>query len=469
MARTNLFGHCGGTTGEGPGVPDDVPDLVGTTEPDPRDSVRAVIDLALLGGPGDGKTELAAAMIRTLRARAPELDPPESTDNRRALAAVMGGSPEPDAGDRMAHYTFRVPLATLVDSLGGLERAALLWRTGRLRAPLWPAAFLFAGAIAAAINLPLPLALVPPLAALGIIAFLVARGLGAAREQIGRAGDVELVLWDPPGARVEGERAAELYDRWAQLSRRRRAVQPPWRTYAFVPILLANPLRFTRSGSNLTARLRGLLPMFAALAGPRPRAVVAINRWSLITAACPAGSPRTGAASVRIEGDDSIVELDRAALTSSCIEAEDGHDGGLSLIHLRYDTGDASADAGEVIAYRDGSGGAVLGGAARRALAALLAELTLEGPPAEPAPAPAPAPIAAVPPAVADDRPTAVYRAPTAAPIETYDYRDNEYVPVPRALTASDNGVESPYQPRGTVASRTLAAMTEALDGRSRS
>lgn len=458
MGRTHLFGD---RRDDG-----NVPDLAETTEPDGDEPVRAVIDLALLGGPEDGKTELAATLMRTLRARAPDLGPKEAADNRRALTAVMGGAPGEPGSDRMAHYIFRVPLSSLLEMLGGAGRLALLWRTGCLGAPLWPAVFLLAGAAAAAFNLPLPLALLPPVAAFAIIALLVARATRAAREQIARAGDVELVVWDPPGDRSEGERAAELYDQWAALSRRRRATAPAWRSYSFVPVLVTNPLRFARSGGNLTARLRGLVPMFAALAGQRPRAVVAINRWNLVTAACPPGSPKSGVARVQIE--DEIVELDRAALTSACIEAEDGRDGGMSLVHIRYDAGDAIAEEGdELVTYRNGSGGAVLEGASRRALAALLAELALEGPrpqhvaAAREVPAPAPAPT------VLDERPTAVYRAQTQAPVETYDYRDNEYVPVPASLSGNDNAsseLESPYQPRGTTASRTLAAMTAALD-----
>jgi hypothetical protein len=169
--------------------------------------------------------------------------------------------------------------------------------------------------------------------------------------------------------------------------------------------------------------------------------------------------------------EDLVVELDRGALTSACIEAEDGRDGGLAIVHLRYDAaGAAVTETDDRYVYRPGSGGALLEGASRRAMAQLLSELALDGPDNAPAPEPIygaaiavePEPEPATEPepaAVSDERPTAVYPAQRPAAFDDgYDYRDNEYVPVPRQ--------PSPYQPRGHTASETLAAMNAALADR---
>lgn len=416
--------------------------LAGATEPATDEPVRAVIDLALIGACGDGKTELAATLIRTLRARAPELGGAEAEDNQRALRAVMGGGARPEAerSDRVAHYTFRIPIADLVEMLPGPTRLGLLLRVGAARLPVGPALVVMAATAIASFGLPAPLHILAPVAGSIVCALLFAHAVRAAGASLAGAGEVELAIWDPPGELLAGERAADVYDLFARLARRRRAGQPGWRTYAFVPALVVNPLSFADpERREVASRLRSLLPLFAALGGRRPRALVAINRWALVSGACPPGSSKTERAAVRVELDDEAAErltLDRGALTRACIEVEDGRDGGLALTHVRYE---ASADVeldegGEELVYRARGGGGSLAGEARTRLAALIAELALgraEPPPPPPMVEPRPEP-----------RPQA--RLETAEP----------------PIAARDGVITLPYQPSGDRARQTLAAMT---------
>jgi hypothetical protein len=419
MSRFALFGQEieGGLAGLGD-----------ATEPTTDEPVRAVIDLALIGEAGDGKTELAATLIRTLRAHAPDLGPGEAANNQSALRAVMGAeSPAAGDGERVAHYTFRVAIDSVIEMLPPLARLGILARTGVARLPLAPSVMLLGAATALAWTLPAPLHTLPPIAALILSAMLVARSFRVAGDIVADAGEIELVIWDPPGKLFDGERTAELYDLLAHLSRRRRAVQPGWRTYAFVPVLLINPARFGRAGRR--NRLRGLLPMFAALGGRDPRAVVAINRWALVAGACPPGSRKDETAAVRIEthgAEPERLTLDRDALTRACVEVEDGRDGGLALTHIRYEAcaDPEVASEGDETVYRASGGGGTLSGEARRHLAALLAELALAG--AEPPPPPHAEPAGHW---VEDDRPQH----------------------------------HEPYQPTGDEARRTLEAMSASV------
>lgn len=443
MSRFPLFSSPSEGSGAG-----SIAGLASATEPGTDEPVRAVIDLALIGEVGAGKTELAATIIRTLRARAPELEAAEAADNQRALRAVVGGAAiEAEPGEpRVAHYTFRTPVASLVEMLPAAARIAVLWRAGIARPPVGPALVIAAAAAAAAIGLPGPFHVVAPLAAAAVIALLFASAFRVAGAHLADAGEVELVIWDPPGELLEDERAAEVYDLFARLTRRRRAVRPGWRGYAFVPALVLDPTRFAGDRERQgVGRLRGLLPMFAALGGRRPRAVVAINRWALIAAACPPGSAKAARAAVCVESggaEPAHLELDRDALTRDCVEAEDGRDGGLGLTHLRYEaSADVAVERGEDgLRYRAAGGGGTMIGEARLRLATLLAELAFAG--RSPAPEPARVATAAPPP----PRP-----APSDAAMAHQVLGDGEAVTLP-------------YQPTGDNARRTLAAMTAMVD-----
>src|SRR5436305_5944992 len=77
---------------------------------DPEDDVAAVIDLAVIGARGDGKTQFLVHAIRALHGRAPALAGAEQELNRAIMRLVLDPrAPRPDATPPgvVPHFTFR--------------------------------------------------------------------------------------------------------------------------------------------------------------------------------------------------------------------------------------------------------------------------------------------------------------------------------------------------------------------------
>src|SRR3954469_7970957 len=94
------------------------------------DDVSAVIDLAVIGARGDGKTQFIVHAIRAMHAHAPALDGAEQILNRDVLRLVLDPrATRPDATPPgvVPHFTFRM-------------RAA-----GRFEGLSWPAAIRLPG------------------------------------------------------------------------------------------------------------------------------------------------------------------------------------------------------------------------------------------------------------------------------------------------------------------------------------
>lgn len=317
------------------------------TEPAPDDDVAAIVDVAVIGARGDGKTQLIVHAIRTLRAAAPDLLGAELAFNREVMGLVMNArAPRPaaTAPGVVPHYVFRIRAQSLVEQLGWGGRAALLGRAAGFArgagASLAAGALVGAGAGLAA----------GPLGAVAGGAIAAAGGaLGwrRARSTLDRAGDVEIVLWDVAGEHVYSETAADYHAFLEALVRARRArAGSTGRRYAFAPILVCNPLGL---GEDLDgspyARLRELLPVFASIDPGAARALIAINRWAVVEAVCADGAGRDErvAIAARARGEEivggALPIVVREVVRQHCRDAEDGRDGDLTITHLRYDAG----------------------------------------------------------------------------------------------------------------------------------
>ena len=102
--------------------------------PSPNPPVGAVVDLALYGDRGAGKTQLLYLWLRTLRARAPDLDGVEAEEQRALVTAALGGpatAPSDEAGLR--HAVVQVPASSLLAEIGALGRLACYGRAGLWR------------------------------------------------------------------------------------------------------------------------------------------------------------------------------------------------------------------------------------------------------------------------------------------------------------------------------------------------
>ena len=334
--------------------------LASLTQPPASAPVGAVIDLALLGARAAGKTQLLYLLLRTLRARAPELDGEEDAQQRALVAAALGGPPPP-ATAGPAHAIVSLPVSSLLDEVGPGGRAACYWRTGLARSVVLS---VVAGvAVLAALVL-----WRERMGALGVLLALafVAAGAGfgwvAARSRWLDLGEIEIALWDParwPGTGTirlhavppPGESApepepppgpAELHPVYSQLVRERRRRGAPWRRHAFAPILVVNPIDLGRDPElGDVGRLRRLLPVFAALGGGDARALIAISRWSAVEAVCRPDSDRR--AMVRLAtggmGGEGVTTVSRETVRRLCLDAEDGREGDTAIHYLRYDAG----------------------------------------------------------------------------------------------------------------------------------
>jgi hypothetical protein len=263
------------------------------TEPGEEEPVCSVIDLLLLGGIGDGKTQLLVHLARTLDARIPELRGKEADEARDLLRVVLDVSrptPEPTAPGRLRHHVLRVSARALVAMLSPIERLLLARRIGALGRNL--AAAICAAGVLLTLTVVLRGAVDlvgAGLALLALVGWLLA-ALWAAQVSLGHAGEVELVLWDLAGQHVLGGGAADVHAAARTLIRRRRARQRG-RRYAFAPVLLCNPLALgTEVGESTYAGLRELLPLFSALGGERTPSLLVRTRWQLARELCPSGA-----------------------------------------------------------------------------------------------------------------------------------------------------------------------------------
>ncbi len=335
--------------------------LSALTEPDHDEPVAAIVDVPVIGARGDGKTQFIVHAIRTLRAYGPELAGAEAQYHREIMRVVLDArAPRPDATTPgvVPHYVFRIRPAALLDGVGALGRLRLLAATTRLASS---ATLLAAGGLGLAAGL-IALGAAPDVAAVGATAASVSGGAliaARARRQLAAGDVIEVVFWDVAGEHVYSSSAAEYHAFLDTLVRERRR-RAGARRHAFAPVLLCNPLGLGvhREGSPY-ARLRQILPMFAALEhGDTARALVAVNRWSLVEGLCAPDADRDEVVAVieRRRGDDAstsalatataasasasvpvVPSVRREVVRAWCRDAEDGRDDDVDITHLRYD------------------------------------------------------------------------------------------------------------------------------------
>lgn len=310
---------------------------------DPDDDVAAVIDLAVIGARGDGKTQFVVHAIRALHAHQPALDGPEQRLNQDVMRLVLDPrATRPDATPPgvVPHFTFRVRASGLLDRLRWMSAVRLAWRAGRVGFVIFAAIALlviggvvgYRGDVAAGVVVGASGAIMAAVAA------LMARG------RITALGDVEVAFWDIAGEQVYSAAAADYYTFLGRLvDARRRRADALGRAYAFVPVLICNPLALgTEDEGSPYERLRELLPLFATLDRETPRALVAINRWSVVDPICARGALRDEevAVTARARGEDASPTrtVAREQVRAHCLDAEDGRDKGVRLTYLRYDT-----------------------------------------------------------------------------------------------------------------------------------
>src|SRR3954464_5879189 len=159
------------------------------------DDVSAVIDLAVIGARGDGKTQFIVHAIRAMHAHAPALDGGEQVLNRDVLKLVLDPrATRPDATPPgvVPHFTFRMRSAGMFDRLSWLGALRLAWRAAGVAPALVIGAAL--GVLGAALGIKLGAGPGVIVAASGVLV----GGLAAlvARRRIAHAGDVEVAFWD---------------------------------------------------------------------------------------------------------------------------------------------------------------------------------------------------------------------------------------------------------------------------------
>jgi hypothetical protein len=396
--------------------------LATLTDPD---DVTAVIDLAVIGARGDGKTQFIVHAIRAMHAHAPALDGPEQLLNRDVLKLVLDPrATRPDATPPgvVPHFTFRMRTAALFDRLSWLGAVRLACRaTGIATALAIGVALVVAGAITG-----VRLGAGPGVIVAASGAMIVALAALVSRRRIARTGDVEVAFWDVAGEQVYSAAAADYYNLLAHLveSRRRRA-EELGRAYAFAPVLICNPIALgTADEGSPYERMRQLLPLFAALDQNAARAMIAINRWAVVDPICARGALRDEVVSVSSSGRGEAPSPPRAVareqVRANCLDAEDGRDQNVRLTYLRYDTAiktqvDVDSDAATLTyAYDDGPG-AFSGGAATRFLDWVVGLVQWPAPAGRPEPAVLTTPAASVPPAA---MPVVHPAAPAPVPVQ---------------------------------------------------
>jgi len=388
------------------------------TEPDFDEPVAGVLDVAVIGARGDGKTQFIVHAIRTLRAYGPALYGAEQQHHRDVMRVVLDArAPRPDATPPgvVPHYVFRIRPQVLLAGLGGGARGGLLAATTSLRAHAGAAlaAGVTLGGGAAALGAAIELAAVGGAAVAAGGAAVAAR---AAVRRFASSGEIEVVFWDVAGEHVYSSTCADYHAFLDALVRERRR-RAGTRRYAFAPVLLCNPLGLgtEREGSTYH-RLRQIVPLFAALDAPA-RVMVAVNRWSLVDALCEADADRDEVVAVmeRRRGEAasaSAPAVRRDVVRAWCRDAEDGPDDDVMITHLRYDAGtrcqvraldEVEPDPGattpptRAVEYRWDDAPGAFTGAARRAFLGWLGELAYRAPAPDVASAATPQTIAEPP------------------------------------------------------------------------
>lgn len=373
--------------------------LATLTDPD---DVSAVIDLAVIGARGDGKTQFIVHAIRAMHAHAPALDGPEQVLNRDVLKLVLDPrATRPDATPPgvVPHFTFRMRTAGLFDRLSWLASVRLAWRTTGVAAALVLGAALVVAGVAAGVRYGASAGVILTAsgALIGGLAALVAR------RRIARTADVEVAFWDVAGEQVYSAAAADYYNLLAHLvEARRRRAEAQGRAYAFAPVLICNPIALgTADEGSPYERMRQLLPLFASLDPSAARAMIAINRWAVVDPICARGALRDEVVQVapagRGETPAPAQSVSREQVRANCLDAEDGRDQDVRLTYLRYDTAikanvEVDREAATLTyAYDDGPG-AFSGAAATRFLDWVMGLVRWPAPRAEVAAATAPTP-----------------------------------------------------------------------------
>lgn len=350
--------------------------LASLTEPASDEPVAAIVDLAVMGARGDGKTQLIVHAIRTLRAYGPPLTGAERAFHRDILEVVMNAhAPRPEATPPgvVPHYVFRIRPQSLLAQVGLGSRLGLYRRTagllGHWLLALGNAAVL--GAVLGWLRGGLD-AVAAGAGALALVAGMLA-GVAAARRRFVRRGEIEIVFWDVAGEHVYSGSAADYHGFLGALVARRRELATPERAYAFAPVLLCNPTGLgTRAQGSSYTRLRQILPMFASLGEPRPHAMVAINRWAVVDRVCAPDADRDEIVAVvprprapdedaadqarpgggqpaptGSEAGDAVASatqpplpaVRRDVVRAHCMDAEDSRGSDMSVTYLRYDAG----------------------------------------------------------------------------------------------------------------------------------
>jgi hypothetical protein len=349
--------------------------LATLTDPD---DVTAVIDLAVIGARGDGKTQFIVHAIRAMHAHAPALDGAEQILNRDVLRLVLDPrATRPDATPPgvVPHFTFRMRTAGLFDRLSWRGAIRLARRATGITAAL------VAGVALIVLGGVLGVKLGPGPGVIAGASGLLVCGLAGlvSRRRLARTGDVEVAFWDVAGEQVYSAAAADYYHLLAHLvEARRRRAEALGRAYAFAPVLICNPVALgTADEGSPYERMRQLLPLFAALDRTAARAMIAINRWAVVDPICARGALRDEVVSVSSSGRGEVAApaqaVAREQVRANCLDAEDGREQDVRLTYLRYDTAikahvEVDRDAATIAyAYDDGPG-AFSGAAATRFL-----------------------------------------------------------------------------------------------------
>jgi hypothetical protein len=345
---------------------------------DPDDDVAAVIDLAVMGARGDGKTQFLVHAIRALHGRAPALTGSEQELNLAMMRLVLDPRAQrPDATPPgvVPHFTFRVRAAALFERLGWRGSFRLACRLARITTVVLVACMLGVLGFALAMRG----AAAPAVIALGSGALLGGVAALIARRRIETAGEIEIVFWDVAGEQIYSSSAADYHALLGRLvSARRRRAESLGRPYSFAPVLICNPIALgTFDEGSPYVRLRALLPMFASIDRDASRALVAINRYSVVDRICARGAPRDEivAVTTRPRGEPATPaqSVARELVREHCLDAEDGRDGHVAIQYLRYDTAirstvDVDLDAATLAYEYDDGPGTFSGDAHRRFL-----------------------------------------------------------------------------------------------------
>jgi hypothetical protein len=369
---------------------------------DPGDEVAAVVDLAVIGCRGDGKTQFILNAIRTLDAyAAPGLADVERENSQRIhRIALDARAPSLDATAPGArpHYIYRVEPGNVLSQLDTWGRLVVLARTARLWLHL---ALAIGNGALVGLGLWL-LGRSPDVAAgagvgLALVMSIVSVVLSVRRFK--SAGEIEVVFWDVAGE--DALRGGDYHELLRTVVERRREEDRP---YGFAPVLVCNPLSLERhEDGGSYVRLKKVLPLYASLDRADRRALVVITRSNLIEEICADGSDEdekvavrslarrnalgradAGAAPVR-HGEPVMVR--RGAVQRHCRDAEDGLENGVETTYLRYDAGDDCTletkpgdDGTQVLEYTYTDDVAAFEGDARGKFLGWLAEVAYRAP-----------------------------------------------------------------------------------------